>query len=131
MQRHLTLPRPGPPHFLLAGLPFSDFEVVANSFFFMAAGNETTSTALTFAVYLLATHPPAEAALLAEVDAWGRGRAPGYADLGSFPYVDAVLKEALRLFPPVHITTRQADADGLVGGHRVPAGTPLQVPRMP
>ena len=101
--------------------------MVANSFFFMAAGNETTSTALTFAVYCLACHPAAEAALLAEVDAFGRERAPGFPDLGSFPYVDAVLKEALRLYPPVHITTRQAEADLLVGGTRVPAGTPLQV----
>ena len=43
--------------------------------------------------------PRLQARVLAEVDAFGRGRAVGYEDLGAggFPYLNATLKEALRL----------------------------------
>lgn len=42
----------------------------------IAAGYETSSTALAFTIHLLASHPEAEAKLLAEVDAFGRDKVP-------------------------------------------------------
>jgi cytochrome P450 len=44
-----------------------------------------------------------------------------------FPYLDAVINETLRLYPPVHIATREADREMTVGPYTVPAGTALQV----
>ena len=45
------------------------------------AGYETTANALSFALYLIATNKAAEERVVAEVDAFGRGRTPTYDDL--------------------------------------------------
>ena len=74
--------------------------------------------------------PPAdkEAKLLAEVDAFGRGRAPAPADLDArFPYAAAALAEALRLYPPAAMAVRESKPGMALGGVEVPAGTALQV----
>jgi hypothetical protein len=39
-------------------------------------------------IFFLATHPEAEAAVIAEVDRWGRGRPIGLGDLAAFPYTN-------------------------------------------
>ncbi len=44
-----------------------------------------------------------------------------------FPYADAVLKEALRLYPPVPLLAREAKEDTWLGPHFIPKGTWLQV----
>lgn len=55
--------------------------------------------------------------LIAEVDALGDGFAPNHTDLEEkLPYMDAVLKETLRLFPPAHTLTREAERDMTIGG---------------
>ncbi len=53
---------------------------------------ETTANALSFTIYLLSNNKAKEAKMLEEIDRFGRDRKPTYADLESFPYVDAVLK---------------------------------------
>ena len=135
------------------------------------AGYETSANALAFAIYCLATHPEAEAALLAEIDAFGAGKVcaaadpaparrlprglqelpllqthptptrlpasllpitsfcpsaphrnictprpsslptqqePGLDDLPRFPYVEATINEALRMYPPAHTSNRDS-----------------------
>eukprot|EP00891_Asterochloris_glomerata_P000149 jgi/Astpho2/149/Aster-04614 len=76
-----------------------------------------------FALYLLARHPAALEQLLHEVDAFGRTREPCLADMESLPYTSAVLKEAMRLYPPAGMTTREASSDIEVGSHLIPKGT--------
>ncbi len=51
--------------------------------------------------------------MLAEVDAFGRGRQVTYADLagGSFPYLEACMKESMRLFPAAIMTHREVNKD--------------------
>ena len=103
-------------------------QIAAQTRTFILAGYETTASALAYTVYCLALNPRAEAALLAEVDAWGRDKAPAMDDLAaSFPYVDACIKEALRLYPPATLAIREAKEDLWLGGHHVPAGTSLHV----
>lgn len=103
-------------------------QIAAQTRTFILAGYETTASALAYAVYCLALCPRAVAALLAEVDAWGRDRAPSVDDLAAaFPYVDACVKEALRLYPPATLAIREAKEALWLGGYRVPAGTSLQV----
>ena len=73
---------------------------------------------MAFACYLLA-HPRnagKQATLAAEIDAFGRERKPTIADLDQLPYLDAVLKESMRLFPPGHTTGRVAERDMDLGG---------------
>jgi cytochrome P450 len=93
----------------------------------LLAGHETTANALTWAFVLLAAHPDVEERLCAELDAVLGGRAPALADLPRLPYTAAVMQEALRLYPPVWKAERQAIADDVVAGYRVPAGTLIGV----
>jgi cytochrome P450 len=83
------------------------------------AGHETTANALTWAFYLVAQHPEVRDRLEREVDAALGGRTPTLADLPALPYALAVLKEAMRLYPPAYVVARRATRDVTLRGHRV------------
>lgn len=72
------------------------------------AGHESTANALSWAFYLLTTHPQEYARLEAEADTALEGRTPRVADIAKLPYTQQVIKEALRLYPPAHFTIRLA-----------------------
>jgi cytochrome P450 len=92
----------------------------------LLAGHETSTNALSWAYYLLATHPEVADALHAELDAvLDGGRAPTAADLSSLHWTRAITDEALRLFPPAWIIVRHATTDTTLLGHPVDAGTTL------
>jgi cytochrome P450 len=93
------------------------------------AGHETTAQAVSWAWYLLARHPGAEAALHDELSRALGGRTPGFDDLAALPYARMVIEEAMRLYPPAHTLSRQAIAADVVGSHDVaPGGTVVIVP---
>ena len=89
----------------------------------LLAGHETTANALAWTWYLLSEHPTVEARLHAELEAALGGRLPTMADLPSLDYCRMVFEEAMRLYPPVWLTQRQAIADDEIGGFHIPAGT--------
>jgi cytochrome P450 len=72
------------------------------------AGHETTANALMWTWYLLAGAPEVEAGLHAEVDRVLQGRLPSMGDLGSLHYVERIVTEAMRLYPPAWIIGRRA-----------------------
>lgn len=83
------------------------------------AGHETTSHALSWAWWLLATHPEVEARLHAEVDALD-----GDPDASTaLPFTDAVAAETLRLFPPAYAVPRVATRLTCLGPWDCPPGT--------
>ncbi len=88
----------------------------------LLAGHETTALALSWAWYLLATHPEAEARVAAEWQAVLGGRTPTFADLPQLKYTEMVVSEALRLYPPFYLFGREVVRDCELGGYRVPAG---------
>lgn len=90
---------------------------------FLLAGHETTALALTWSWYLLSNHPEAEQRLHEEVDRVLTGRVPSVSDLPSLNYTEAVVNEALRLFPPAWTVARTAIRDFDLGGYRIPAGS--------
>lgn len=109
------------------GKRLSHEEVADETKTLFLAGFETTATALTWALYLLARHP-AEAALLhREVDTVLTGRAPTWNDLPKLPYTAQVLHEAMRLYPPVYAVARRCMADDELGGYRIPQATPVLI----
>jgi cytochrome P450 len=80
------------------------------------AGHETTAITLTWAFWLLERHPDSEARLHAELDNVLAGRTPDFADVPRLEFTRAVVEETLRLFPPVHVFSRQAlGADTIAG----------------
>ena len=85
------------------------------------AGHETTANALTWTWYLLSGAPDVEAKLHAEVDRVLQGRRPTMGDLASLPYVERVVTESMRLYPPAWIVGRRAIADYPIGDYVAPA----------
>jgi cytochrome P450 len=102
------------------------------------AGFETTSTALTFVLCLIAQHPQVEEKCLQEILS---RESPSLSDEGGpadYPYLNAVITESLRLYPPVISTTRSLDRDfelqqndwacQAAGEERVASGGTIHVP---
>ena len=89
------------------------------------AGHETTALALSFALYLLAQHPAAQATLQAELDEVLGGREPSYDDLPKLTYTRSVVNESMRLYPPADFLGREAVEDCDVGGIPVRRGMTL------
>ena len=85
------------------------------------AGHETTANALMWMWYLLSSAPEVEATLHAEVDRVLQGRLPGLGDLASLQYVERVVTEAMRLYPPAWIIGRRAIDDYQLGDYVAPA----------
>jgi cytochrome P450 / NADPH-cytochrome P450 reductase len=72
--------------------------------------------------YLLATHPDVQEKVIAEVDEITGGDPDydlTYDDLLSLPYMTQVIKETLRIYPPLPITIRRSLKDGMLGRYRV------------
>ncbi|GGV14109.1 NADPH--cytochrome P450 reductase [Streptomyces filipinensis] len=89
---------------------------------FLIAGHETTSGAMSFALYYLARHPAVLRLVQREADAlWGdtADPEPSYDDIGRLTYTRQVLNEALRLWPTAAAFSRHAREDTLLGG-RIP-----------
>jgi len=87
------------------------------------AGHETTSNALTWTLYLLSQNPGAYKKLRDEVDSVLDGRPVSYEDLDSLPYGDQVIRESMRLYPPVAVMARKAHEDTEIGPYSVAAGS--------
>jgi len=89
----------------------------------LIAGHDTSTALLAWALYLLGRHPEAMKRARAEVDAVLGGGAPTIDRIGDLRFLDRVVKETLRLYPPIHIGTRTAAADMEFRGYGIPAGT--------
>ncbi len=90
----------------------------------LLAGHETSATALTWTLYLLARNPEKREVLEQEV---GRGTVPAFADVPELAYTRGVVLEAMRLYPPVWTVARRAIGADDVMGYRIPAGAQLFV----
>jgi cytochrome P450 len=106
---------------LLAG-GFDQRELRDQVLTMLMAGHETTAKALSWSLVLLDRHPDVAARLDAELEAVLGGRPPRAADLDRLALLQSVVREALRLYPPVWLISRKATVDDEVGGYTIPAG---------
>ncbi|XP_010945768.1 thromboxane-A synthase isoform X1 [Camelus dromedarius] len=108
--------------------PLTVDEVVGQAFIFLIAGYEIITNTLSFATYLLATHPDCQEKLLREVDGFNKKHpTPEYRSLQEgLPYLDMVIAETLRMYPPAFRFTREALQDCEVLGQHIPAGTVVE-----
>lgn len=89
----------------------------------LIAGHDTSTALLAWALYLLGSHPAVMERAYAEVDGVLGGDDPTMARIGQLRYLDQLIKETLRLYPPIHHGTRIAAVDLEFQGYRIPAGT--------
>lgn len=113
---------------------FTDENLVDQLMTFLAAGHETTATAMTWAIYLLCLHPDAQRRLRDEVranlpslDDTTASASVTAAQLDRLPYLNAVCAEVLRVYPPVPMTMREARVDTTIMGRSIPKGTHVVV----
>ncbi|SIR83144.1 Cytochrome P450 [Haladaptatus litoreus] len=93
----------------------------------LLAGHETTALSLTLTMYVLGEHPKVEEKLVAELDEVLDGRPPTMADLPNLTYTEQVVKESMRLYPPVPGIIRQPVKPDIIGGYEIPAGSTVQM----
>lgn len=80
------------------------------------AGHETTANALAWTVVLLGRSPAVEKRLVQELDEVLGGRPPAMSDVPKLPYTAMVLKESMRLYPPVWTLARRVVETEVVDG---------------
>lgn len=106
---------------------FPDENLIDQLMTFLAAGHETTASAMAWAIYLLCVYPEVQSRLREEV----RAKLPSpdstatvtSQDIDHMPYLNAVCNEILRYYSPVPLTLREAAIDTTISGHRIPKGT--------
>ncbi|KAB8320812.1 cytochrome P450 [Tolypothrix campylonemoides VB511288] len=87
------------------------------------AGYETTATTLTWIWYLLDKHPEVERKLRAEIDTVIGKRHPTSADVAKLQYTKMVIQEAMRVYPSGWFLARVVQADDVIDGYALKAGT--------
>jgi cytochrome P450 len=106
------------------GLALTDTQIRDEVMTLLFAGHDTTTSTVAFMFYELARHPDVVARLLAEQREQLSGSHPTPAQLmgDGLPYLEMVLDETLRLYPPAWIGPRRSVEPFELGGHSVPGG---------
>lgn len=110
------------------GQSMNDEQLIDNLLTFYLAGHETTAKALTWTLFLLSRSPEWATALEEEIARVTGGAAVAGEHIDKLVLVQQVLKESMRLYPPVPIMSRQAVADTRIDGHLIRAGTSILMP---
>lgn len=109
---------------------FSDEGLVNQMMTFLVAGHETGASSFVWSVYLLCKHQKIQECLRAEI----RQHLPNpfndestitSSDVDGLVYLNAICNEALRLFPPVALTVREAVRDTTILDQMIPKGTSI------
>lgn len=98
------------------GDQLSDENIIHNILTFLSAGHETTSATLTLVCYYLCEHPEALAEARAEVDAVLGTQSLTVQHMQKLPYLEAVLRETMRLAPTAPAFFVTAYKDETLGG---------------
>ena len=105
------------------GEGMTDPQILAESIQLMVAGHETTSTALSWILYLLCKHPETVTKIRDEIQR-EIGESPlRFADIPRLEYTTQVIDEALRMYPPFWMVDRVALQDDRAEGIDIPKGT--------
>ncbi|KAK8042026.1 hypothetical protein PG993_006549 [Apiospora rasikravindrae] len=106
---------------------FSDSELIDQLMTFLAAGHETTASAMTWAIYMLCLHPEVQTRLRQEIrenlPSMDSDSTVSSLDIDRLEYLGAVINEVLRYYAPVPLTIREPLVDTVINGEHVPKGT--------
>lgn len=100
------------------GSPLSNEDIREEVVTFMFAGHDTTTSAMSFILYLISRYPLVQEKLIAEIQnvlGNDNNKSLTYNNLQELKYMECVIKEALRLYPPVASIGRQVTEDLVIG----------------
>ncbi|ESO95501.1 hypothetical protein LOTGIDRAFT_160658 [Lottia gigantea] len=103
-------------------------EVLANSLFFIMAGFDTTSLTIAFTLHCIAIHPEVQERAFREIQSKLGERKPNYDNVKELEYLDMIISETLRLYPPATRLNRRANCDTTVKGLFIPKSMVIMIP---
>ncbi|KAF0502409.1 cytochrome P450 [Gigaspora margarita] len=105
-------------------------ELVSQVMTLLLAGHETTSNALSWALYFLAKYPETQDRLRVELlnIFTDRNHFPTFDEIEQLKYLECVFKETLRIIPPLAEIIRYNSKDEIMNGYVVPKETSLIIP---
>ncbi|CAL1529343.1 unnamed protein product [Lymnaea stagnalis] len=106
----------------------SENELIGQCLLIVFASFETTATTLQMCLYLLAKHPDIQEMVYSEMQSLIPSESPSYQELGQLKYMDQVIKETLRLHPPVPIVSRKSVHTATYGNVTIPGGSNVLIP---
>jgi cytochrome P450 len=104
------------------GQPLNDRQLRDEIVTVLLGAHDTTANALAWALYLIEGHPHVEGRLRDELDDVLGGHPPTINDVARMSYLEWIITETLRLFPPGWALSRDAAVDTEIGGRRLAAG---------
>ena len=110
------------------GERFTDEDVVNHMIFVLMAAHDTTTITMTQMAYRMAEHPGWQAT--ARAQSMELNAELTYDDLAGMTVIDSIMKESLRMCPPVPAQPRMAIKDTQIRGHFIPANTMVTIPQL-
>lgn len=111
---------------MLSGLIYSgmDNNLIRDQLMTMLiAGHDTSTALLAWALYLISNHPDTQAQIHTELDEVLGTDKPTPENIQELTFLTQVINETLRLYPPIHLGSRTANADLEFQGYEIPEGT--------
>jgi len=106
----------------------SDKQVRDEAMTIFIAGHETTANALTWTFYLLSQNPEIEKRLVEELESiFDRDSTPSVDDISKLKFTEKVLRESMRLYPPVSSLGRYVANDYTLDKYNIPAGSTIMM----
>ncbi|KAK3101165.1 hypothetical protein FSP39_001444 [Pinctada imbricata] len=103
-------------------------EIIGQAFLFFIAGYETTASLLRFTAYELAIHQDVQEKVVKEINDKLGDEEPNYENINKLQYLEQVLFETLRLFPPLSRLNRAVSEDISIKGMTFPKGSAVFIP---
>ncbi|CAF3757439.1 unnamed protein product [Rotaria sp. Silwood1] len=109
----------------------NDKEILGQALVFLVAGYETTSVLISFFFYVMATEPVIQEKVYNEIRQELGDDEVTYEKLSQLQYLDMVINETLRMYPPFTRFERVASNNYQLGNYDIPKGTIISVPVYP
>lgn len=103
------------------GEPLSNKDIQEEVGNFTFAGHDTTSNAICFTLFCIAKHPEVQKKLNAEIDEYIGDGEVSFSIVNELKYLDMVIKESMRIYPPVPIISRRLFEEVVIGDVTFPA----------